>query len=57
MTTATNNPRTFGHSTINAFYQSRHHLDGCAGRWPTSCRAAFPRTRQAWCKSCQGVVS
>ena len=56
MTTATN----------NAFYQSRHHLrltgkarkalDGCAGRWPTSCRAAFPRSRFAWCAACKVAV-
>lgn len=39
---------------------ARKALDGCAGVYVTSCRAAFPASRYAWCAGCKrstGVAS
>ena len=32
---------------------ARKALDGCAGVYVTSCRAAFPASLWAWCRKCR----
>jgi hypothetical protein len=34
--------------------KGRKAIDGCHGRFITSCKAAFPRSRFAWCWLCRG---
>lgn len=36
--------------------EGRKLLDGCIGPYPTSCRAAFQKSRFSWCAGCRQVA-